>query len=240
MTSKKKNKQLLRKRSRPSESPMNAGVTGVAGQATLGSYADSVQRSAAVQPARRTGIRPGANKTLIGASSSSTIKASVNLQVPKSVFRLGNVDGLCSTADIQDYLHSIGVHVLTCFELPRAAKQPLENKAFRICILSSDKSKLLNEDNWSFGITIRPWVFKVKAGAVGAVGATGGAPDAAVGDRGQEGNEIPVNELLSSSVIISNLGISGANATVSQNSSVGVNNRVQYSDNRDENSDMQL
>ena len=147
----KKGKSLQRKRLRTSVSPTDDGAN------PKPSYA-----AAAQQPGRSSAARTEKRKTLYGVSASSSIKASINLQVPKAVFRVGNVAGDCSTADLEAYLLSLEVRVISCFELPRSAKQPLVNKAFRICILAHDKAKLLNEKNWSFGIFIRPWIFKEK------------------------------------------------------------------------------
>ena len=162
----RKNKQLPRKRHRPSLSPKDSGE--------MPTYASTVQSNATSAAATAAAARkqPRTRNTVFGVSAAGTavIKPSANLQVPKSVFKIGNVDGLCSPAELQCYLQSINVSVFTCFELPRTARQPLENKSFRVCILAGDKAKLLNDQNWSLGITIRPWVFKEKKLNIGAGG----------------------------------------------------------------------
>ena len=54
------------------------------------------------------------------------------------------------------------MRVLSYFVLPGAEGHPSNNLSFRLCIVASDKSKLLAADHWSLGIAIRNWVFKPK------------------------------------------------------------------------------
>ena len=99
---------------------------------------------------------------MIGSASSSSIKASKIVYIRKSVFCLSNVDSSYSTNNIMDYIKSIGVRLLTCFELKSSSHNPADSKAFRICIVAEDKSALLNSDNWAVGVAIRQWYRKSK------------------------------------------------------------------------------
>jgi hypothetical protein len=95
---------------------------------------------------------------MIGTASTSSLKASKTVFVSKAVFCLSNVDNSYSSDDITEYMKSIGVRLLTCFELKPGAHNPVDSKAFRICIIAEDKISLLNSDNWAVGVAIRPWV----------------------------------------------------------------------------------
>jgi hypothetical protein len=110
---------------------------------------------------RNPGSKPKP-KTVIGASSNSSIKASKTLIVKKSVFRLGNIDCAYATTDIETYIRSLGVRILTCFELRQSSSQPSDNKSFRICVVAEDRIKLCDSENWSVGVSIRDWVHKPK------------------------------------------------------------------------------
>lgn len=214
----KKQRQLDRKCSRPSASPgQTLGLSNDCEDncddsddedeivvAPPASYAESILQASTQPSGVKTVNRPIRKKTLIGASTTSLIKASSNLQLSKSVFRVGNVDGHCSADDLQEYLRSLEVRVLTCFELPRSVRQPLENKAFRVCIVSTDKTKLLNDKNWSLGIVIRPWTFKEKPANSGvAVGSTN-RPNGVIESASQKAGEV----------------ITNSNSQISSNSSV--------------------
>ena len=112
---------------------------------------------------------------MIGASATCALKASKTLIVKKSIFHLGNIDSVYSESDVSDYIHSLGVQVLSCFELNSQQRRPLGNKAFRVCIVASDKQKLCDSDSWSVGVTLREWIHKPKDTRPGNSGATGGS-----------------------------------------------------------------
>lgn len=131
---------------------------GAAGQPNFALAVKSTAPSAnhPVKPARQS------LKSLIGSCASSSIRAAKTLQLPKAVYRLGNIDSSYSAEDIQDHIRSLGVRVVTCFELPRSTRQPTDNKAFRVCIIAADKDKLFSSENWSVGVTLREWLHKPK------------------------------------------------------------------------------
>ena len=101
-------------------------------------------------------------KTLVGASATSTLQAAKNLQVPKAVFCLSNIDSSYSDGDIKAFVLGLGIRALTCFELKPAKHQPEGNKSFRLCIIAEDKNKLFDRENWPVGVTLREWRHKPK------------------------------------------------------------------------------
>jgi hypothetical protein len=100
--------------------------------------------------------------TMIGVSSTCSLKASKTLIVKKAVFRLGNIDSVYSVPDIENHIRSIGVNILSCFELKQSDSHPLDNKAFRVCIVAADSHKLCDNSNWSVGVSLRQWIHKPK------------------------------------------------------------------------------
>jgi len=100
-------------------------------------------------------------KSLIGDSSRSSLRAAKTLVVPKAVYRLGNIDSVYSVDDVKEYIESLGVRMLTCFELPNSARQPTRNKAFRICIIADERLKLFEPSSWSVGVSLREWRHKL-------------------------------------------------------------------------------
>lgn len=118
---------------------------------------------------------------MIGHSTTSTIRAAKVLSVNKSVYCIGNIDSDYSEDDVKQYVESLGVRVISCFER-KAENKPArfaDNKTFRLCIIDADKDKLLCEANWTVGISIQRWVFKPKKDGQGVraedgVGSEGG------------------------------------------------------------------
>ena len=101
-----------------------------------------------------------ARKTFIGKSCTAPLRASKTLQLKKAVFCLSNIDQEYSLEDVSDYIKSLGIRLLTCYELPRSGRQSADSKSFRLCIIAEDKDKLLDQSNWYVGVTLRNWVHK--------------------------------------------------------------------------------
>ena len=99
---------------------------------------------------------------LVGNSSTSTLKASKHIELPKKVFRIGNIDAIYDDKAIEAHLKSIGVNVFTCFERTSERLRLKQNKAFRVCILAQDSAKLQSPEYWSAGISISEWEFRPK------------------------------------------------------------------------------
>lgn len=141
-----------RKRKKP-VTPTFASV--VASNMPCGPITKSVSGSAAAP-------RGNQRKTWIGASSSANLKASKNIIVKKAVFFLGNIDSTYTIDNVSVYIKSLGIRLLSCFQLPKNDNYPEDNRSFRICIVDEDKSKLCNCDNWALGVSLREWKFKPK------------------------------------------------------------------------------
>ena len=111
----------------------------------------------AAPPVKRPTAAP---KTLIIRQlQTSALKASKTLYIKKSVYRIGNIDAVYEASDLQQYIESLGVRVISCFERRNVMT---DNKTFRVCIMDVDRDKLLSSENWSIGISIQRWVFRPK------------------------------------------------------------------------------
>jgi len=89
-----------------------------------------------------------------------TLKASKNPLVKKAVLlKISNIDDAYNVDEVKDYVATLNVRLINCFELPFKRKQPSENKSFRLCIYARDKNNLLVKKNCSSGIVIQDWVF---------------------------------------------------------------------------------
>ena len=162
----RKERQRRSKRLRESTSPGSstyATVTSAVAGASSSHMASASVKPAAVHTAKPTARPPARKQVMIGQSSTTSLKASNNLDVKKSVFRIGNIDSSLSEDDVKQYVESLGVRVLSCFERTSTKSRFVDNKSFRICIFDSDKSKMLCSDKWTSGISIQQWVFKPKA-----------------------------------------------------------------------------
>jgi len=96
----------------------------------------------------------GQKKVVICESSTSVLKASETLQIPKAVYRLGNINARYSVTDVRSYITLLGIQVLTGFELKPTQRQPGNNKSFRLCNIAEDTDKLINGSNRDVGISI--------------------------------------------------------------------------------------
>ena len=82
--------------------------------------------------------------------------------VEKSVFCVDNVHTSVRTEDLCDFVAGLSVEVLSCFPTkPRRRRDetaPVTDRvAFRLCIASSDRDKLLNEEKWPQSVIISEW-----------------------------------------------------------------------------------
>ena len=122
--------------------------------------AESHQREAGEQqPGRQARQRNG--RWLTGTSSNRGLAAAKKL-VKKKVFCIDNVDTSFSPDDVQRYVSSFPVNVLSCFPAkPRRRRnenEPItDRKAFRLRIDANDQDKLLDPGKWPDSITIAEW-----------------------------------------------------------------------------------
>lgn len=120
------------------------------------SFADRVRMLKVNVPREKAKIAMTGNSI----ATTSSLKASKTALVKKSVFCLNNIDCEYSENDVVSFIKSIGVNIFTCFELKSTSKSPRDRKAFRICIAEEHKLKLLDNNVWAVGITIRDWIRK--------------------------------------------------------------------------------
>jgi hypothetical protein len=135
--------------------------------------ADNTSAPKPFTPSVATQKRSKPTKTLmIGHSTTTAIKASKVLSVAKSVYRIGNIDSCYTADDMKDYVESLGVRVVSCFERTSDKTRQMDSKSFRICIFEADRSILLDDSNWTVGISIQLWVFKPKTDVQNPAAAT--------------------------------------------------------------------
>ena len=82
--------------------------------------------------------------------------------VEKSVFCVDNVHISVKTEDLCNFVTGLSVEVLSCFPVkPRRRHDetaPVTDRAaFRLCIATSDRAKLLNEAKWPQSVIISEW-----------------------------------------------------------------------------------
>jgi len=84
------------------------------------------------------------------------------------IFYIDNVNVQHSDGDIRALAESMGVRVLSCFEVrPRRRSDtdatPPSWKAFRLCIRDRDRAALLDPGKWPAYVTVSEWYFKRNA-----------------------------------------------------------------------------
>ena len=168
-----------------SNSPMapsyaQAAATGV----RLGTTAPlAPSGTSTAQPTPAVAVERSKKKMVIGQSQTAPLRAAKQLNLPKSVYSIRNIDACYSADDLKHYLQSeLGVRVLSCFERTSDKSRYVDNKTFRVCILDADKAKLLSDENWAFGVCIQKWSFKPK------VNAGDGGPRGTEGESGDVSN----------------------------------------------------
>lgn len=92
-----------------------------------------------------------------------TLLAAPKKRIDSSVFYVDNIDQSHTADDIRKFVSSFSVRVLSCFEVkPRKRKFDYmpNRKAFRLCVFTSDREKLIDENKWPQNVTISDWFFK--------------------------------------------------------------------------------
>ena len=100
-----------------------------------------------------------------GFNSKSRLTAALPIY-KKEIFCIDNVDKETTVADIRNFVESLSVRVLSCFEAkPRKRRGETDDdvscrKAFRLCICSDDRERLLDDSQWPAFISVYQWFFK--------------------------------------------------------------------------------
>ena len=159
--------------------------------------AESRRREAGEQQAGRQ-ARQRNGRLLTGTSSNRGLAAAKKL-VKKKVFCIDNVDTSFSPDDVQRYVSSFPVNVLSCFPAkPRRRRnenEPItDRKAFRLCIDANDQEKLLDPAKWPDSITIAEW-YHLSPSASRQHGDTDGETGNAVGGSSSDVRESAVSDV---------------------------------------------
>jgi hypothetical protein len=165
--------QQRRSKRKKANSPNTEALVNSDGDRTKNLY--STKDSAGAHPLGSVANPKLKPKSIIGNLQQSSLRASKSLILKKSVYHIGNIDCSYSVSDVEDYIRSLGVRILTCFELKSSSTSPSDNKAFRVCIVDDDRNKLCDCDNWAIGVSIRVWTHKPKKDGVSD--ATSASPD---------------------------------------------------------------
>lgn len=166
----RKQRRKRRRRQQSEHQISQPSETGAAQQRTAPPSTSQVGQP---QPATATSNRQRSNafrQPLIVGKSSRVSSDSYNVTAArpyKSVYCIDNVDRSVSTDSLTRFVSSLGVRVLSCFEVkPRmSARQRLRGaqaikKTFRLCINRADNKILLNAESWPSDVSIFRWFFK--------------------------------------------------------------------------------
>ena len=93
---------------------------------------------------------------MIGSNASCSLKAAKEL-LNKRVFCISNVSDKTTFQELQDYIESCGVKVLSIFEAKTKFK---DSHSFRVCINSVNTEKFIADSVWGSDIIVWEWVFK--------------------------------------------------------------------------------
>ena len=64
------------------------------------------------------------------------MKAAKNLNIPKAVFKIGNIDAAYTEENLAEYIQEqLGVRVVSCYDRTSAKKPYADNKSFE-CVSS--------------------------------------------------------------------------------------------------------
>ena len=103
------------------------------------------------------------HQAVYGRSTDGDIVAA-NKLVKKAVFCIDNINVSFNTDDIVNHVHKLGIDVISCFEakprIRRSDSYTNNRKAFRLCISSKHRDKLLNSLSWPDSVVVSEWFFK--------------------------------------------------------------------------------
>ena len=69
---------------------------------------------------------------MVGDSNTCSLRASKNPQVKKAVFRIDNIDEAFSAVDVTEYIATLKVRLINCFELPKTSRHLGRKKEIRV------------------------------------------------------------------------------------------------------------
>ena len=115
-------------------------------------------------------------KQLLGKSTTRGSISAAEKRKSKVVLCVDNVSVHCSVQSMTEFISTLSVTVVTCFEAKSRRRRSdavsaVNRKAFRVCIYEDDLSRFLNPDAWPEFITISEWFFKANSDRSGNGGA---------------------------------------------------------------------
>ena len=106
---------------------------------------------------------------LFGKAKTGSVISAARIQRKKTVICVDNVNSTASVETIKDFISSLSVEVITCFQVkPRRRPGETEDdvrdkKAFRVCIFTDELDRLLNADAWPESVSICTWFSKPRS-----------------------------------------------------------------------------
>ena len=104
------------------------------------------------------------HKAVYGRSTDGAIIVAANKLIKKAVFCIDNISVIGCVNDIVEHVRVQGIEVISCFEVkPRIRNSDNytnNRKAFRLCINSDHRDKLLNSSSWPDSVVVSEWFFK--------------------------------------------------------------------------------
>lgn len=109
--------------------------------------------------------KPRKQHTVYGcASANNGCIAAARKMVKKAVYCIDNIDISYTVKDIEQYVESQGINVISCFEVKprhrRSESDWSDRKAFRLCINYDQRDELLDPSHWPDSVVVRDWFFK--------------------------------------------------------------------------------
>jgi len=105
------------------------------------------------------------NRVIVGGSTDNSV--SFKGVAKKSVFCANRLELGTSTETVSLFLKNNGISVTSCHLVkPRHHSANHENAdsprfiSMRVCVMQADNEKILSNELWPQGITVRPWLFK--------------------------------------------------------------------------------
>ena len=75
---------------------------------------------------------------------------------------VNRLDSSATTDAVSEFLKKKGVTVHSCYRIEYKHKSNLQQNyiGMRVCVSHNDLDQIFQDDMWSSGVTVRPWVFK--------------------------------------------------------------------------------
>ena len=99
--------------------------------------------------------------SVLGRSTAATNITAARKLRRKAVFCIDNVNASCTADDIESFVSSLSINVISVFAVkPRRRRIDSVRKAFRLCIFHEDRERLLDATIWPDSVIISDWFFK--------------------------------------------------------------------------------